>query len=565
MFKNLNIAHRLAGAFGVVALLVAGSYVVIYTQLDRYNAAAAQIDALEALNTSVNAVAQAMFVERRALLSFIATGRGASLDAHEAARAAYDAARAEVQMRLADFPALAADAGRIQDLIETWRRDVADRQVRLMRNALTVNAARAIEYAGASARNFAETKTTLDSLRAAAAEIVRARRAEQQAASNGVNFAVLVGAALSLIGAASFCYVLVLAISRPIERVTAAMDQMARGDLDITLQAGSGGSEIDVMTRALGGFRDALAEKGRNEAEQAAAERAHRQDVADRLNALAKAFDASMRDSIGHVVDATRTIEASIEGAGQADVQSGDSALKLADTAREMVDMAQTVVASSTELSASNDEISERVSRTAAIADRADADVAGVDAQIRRLAGAVSEIGDVVGLITVIAEQTNLLALNATIEAARAGDAGRGFSVVASEVKSLANQTAEATNTVGEKIAAIQSETDRAVAQVAEIASVIVELSTIARDVAGAIEQQARAAAEISENMNRVNADVGAVSDTSRVVSKNAIEAAAARISTIWTVDDLAAHLDALGAAADDFTREIRSRADDSA
>jgi methyl-accepting chemotaxis protein len=65
-------------------------------------------------------------------------------------------------------------------------------------------------------------------------------------------------------------------------------------------------------------------------------------------------------------------------------------------------------------------------------------------------------IGDVVELINNIAGQTNLLAFNATIEAARAGDAGRSFAVVASEVKALAEQTSKATGEISQQIAALQ-------------------------------------------------------------------------------------------------------------
>ncbi len=82
-------------------------------------------------------------------------------------------------------------------------------------------------------------------------------------------------------------------------------------------------------------------------------------------------------------------------------------------------------------------------------------------AVIRELSQAAARIGDFIGLISNIASQTNLLALNATIEAARAGDAGKGFSVVASEVKELASQTAKATDEIESQISAIQATTSR--------------------------------------------------------------------------------------------------------
>ena len=82
---------------------------------------------------------------------------------------------------------------------------------------------------------------------------------------------------------------------------------------------------------------------------------------------------------------------------------------------------------------------------------------------VAKLGDSSAEIGNVVKVITSIAEQTNLLALNATIEAARAGEAGKGFAVVASEVKDLAQETARATEDISRRVEAIQADTAGAV------------------------------------------------------------------------------------------------------
>src|ERR1700737_802891 len=95
------------------------------------------------------------------------------------------------------------------------------------------------------------------------------------------------------------------------------------------------------------------------------------------------------------------------------------------------------------------------------------------DSTVQGLAKTAGRIGEVVGLINSIAAQTNLLALNATIEAARAGEAGRGLAVVASEVKSLASQTAKATEDISEQIADIQKVAGDAIDAIKGIGSII--------------------------------------------------------------------------------------------
>ena len=92
------------------------------------------------------------------------------------------------------------------------------------------------------------------------------------------------------------------------------------------------------------------------------------------------------------------------------------------------------------------------------------------------LSNTAEQIGAIVGIISTIAAQTNLLALNATIEAARAGDMGKGFGIVASEVKALAKQTSDATEKISHQVTAIQDLTRKSVGEISSIAKVIEQL-----------------------------------------------------------------------------------------
>ena len=146
-------------------------------------------------------------------------------------------------------------------------------------------------------------------------------------------------------------------------------------------------------------------------------------------------------------------------------------------------------------------EVSQQVHESSRIALEAVKQAGRTDSRITELSDAATRIGNVVKLITAIAEQTNLLALNATIEAARAGEAGKGFAVVASEVKVLATQTGKATEEIGAQIAAMQTATHDSVAAIKEIGSTIGRISGIATAIAAAVEQQSATSKEIARNV----------------------------------------------------------------
>ncbi|MCB1393560.1 MULTISPECIES: PAS domain-containing methyl-accepting chemotaxis protein [unclassified Nitrobacter] len=161
----------------------------------------------------------------------------------------------------------------------------------------------------------------------------------------------------------------------------------------------------------------------------------------------------------------------------------------------------QAVAAGAEELAASVGEISRQAADALAISQQAVTQANETGAIVAGLATAAQKIGDVVKLINTIAEQTNLLALNATIEAARAGEAGRGFAVVASEVKSLASQTAKATEEISGQVAEVQDTTGSAVGVIEAITQTISRINEISAAIAASVEEQASVTQSISSNM----------------------------------------------------------------
>ncbi|MCA9172830.1 MAG: hypothetical protein KDB23_34465, partial [Planctomycetales bacterium] len=158
----------------------------------------------------------------------------------------------------------------------------------------------------------------------------------------------------------------------------------------------------------------------------------------------------------------------------------------MADSSNGMSQTIHSVANSIDEMNSTIREIANNAEKSALVADEARAIVEMSNSKIGNLGLAAKEIGRVIEVIQDIAEQTNLLALNATIEAARAGEAGKGFAVVASEVKELARQTASATDEIRERIESIQISTNEAVDSISLIGGVINNVNEVARTIASA-------------------------------------------------------------------------------
>lgn len=197
-------------------------------------------------------------------------------------------------------------------------------------------------------------------------------------------------------------------------------------------------------------------------------------------------------------------VKRTVETVSMSAAEMETTAQTLAANAEQGRQQASTVSAATEQLSASVNEIARQISEsTMAVSSAVDA-AGKSEKMVADLLTAAQKVGEITKIIADIAEQTNLLALNATIEAARAGEAGKGFAVVASEVKSLATQTAKATEEIGLQIKEIQETSQTTAGSIGEITQIISKVNEIGTTISSAVEEQAAATREVSQNINGV-------------------------------------------------------------
>jgi methyl-accepting chemotaxis protein len=261
----------------------------------------------------------------------------------------------------------------------------------------------------------------------------------------------------------------------------AITERMGGGDLtgEIPLRRGDSGSVLYVLRQMQDKLRDMLraifanARKLEANVERLAAE-------SNKIN-LATQVQASVvqqtRTTIGEVADTVRVVTAlarDTEDSSRLVSERAQEGARLADeVAAEMQTIASTVATSSSE-------VGQLVERT-------------------------REINQMAAVIREIADQTNLLALNAAIEAARAGEQGRGFAVVADEVRKLAERTAKATNEIGQTLSRIQSDTQRAVGGMEAASPVIASGVAKANSAAGTLREIERQSQATLAKMRELN------------------------------------------------------------
>jgi methyl-accepting chemotaxis protein len=405
---------------------------------------------------------------------------------------------------------------------DTWVATIAERQLENMKSPGTVDMARLIE---ASEENSAVRAEMHDAM-LSASEVLADRTAAESDALNSVlgtaSAVSAIGLVLMLLTTVAASAFIILMVSKPLQELVGSTNALVRKEWNTDISGTSRGDEIGQMANALVLFRDNGVENEKLMAAQKA-EDEQRLSRARHIEELVASFRQESEEVTAALEEATGKMSQTSERMSGVANETSKLSEDVTSAAQNAGSNVNSVSAATEELTASIREISQQLSGTNKMASDAQGVSRSTVEKMSVLESSAGEINSVIEIISDIAEQTNLLALNATIEAARAGEAGKGFAVVASEVKTLANQTAKATEQVREQVNRIQGDTSEASDFINRITEAIAGLTENMTVIAAAMEEQSAATQEISRNV------LEASNGTSRVVDNIGEVSAATR------------------------------------
>ncbi|MGO1706580.1 MAG: methyl-accepting chemotaxis protein [Oleiphilaceae bacterium] len=283
--------------------------------------------------------------------------------------------------------------------------------------------------------------------------------------------------------------VVVRSIIRPLKSAVSAMNDIASGDGDLTRRLEvSGKDELSQLAVAFNSF-------------------------ADQVHGLVE----RVLSSTGTLNSASEELNQVMDEAGQGVERQKSESDQVATAMNEMTAAAQEVANNASEASDAADHANAQVCDAQGLVHQTIEVIGGLSEQveqgvkvIKKLGADSRQIDTVLEVIREIADQTNLLALNAAIEAARAGEAGRGFAVVADEVRTLASRTQKSTQEIQETIERLQSGADNAVKLIGSISEH--SEATIAET------------RQVDEALQRINQAVGTINDMNSQIASAAEE-----------------------------------------
>lgn len=542
MLNNFSLTFKSLLFFGLLTMVGMAVGLVSYFKSDAAREAVAERAVMESQVSSMEGLKLDIQNQAVALKSFLLTG---DLDWSDTVKKDHS----EISKHF-DQMATKIQIDGVKKEWLNWYNSFAGKQLKMMRDPMTVELARAIEVSGQSNEQLKAVMANIDQQIAQLRSQMDQLTAEQNAELNSVTSAALIGLVLMIAAAIGLAFLNNQSVSRPLKKMVNVTGALADGDLSIDI-ASNRGDEIGKMYQALSVFQVNL--KRSKELELDAEEQRKQAEVTrkEEMRRLADEFDNVVGSIVSKQAELCAQMEQNSSHLADKAGQTVERSIAVSASTQQANANVQAVASATEELSASIQEISGQVTSAARLASEANHEVELTSQSVADLQRVLQEVGSVTRLINDIAEQTNLLALNATIEAARAGEAGKGFAVVASEVKELASQTAKATEEIDRQLTNMENAANSSINATEIVANKVLEITEQTTAMASATDQQSAATSEIAQNVNEAATGTNHVSQDIETVSGIAQE-----------TGDLATSVQNMIADMNTQTRELQSKAD---
>ncbi len=359
-------------------------------------------------------------------------------------------------------------------------------------------------------------------------------KAEIRAVTWSVGIRLAIGSLLAMLLAVGVSMWLLRSKLKPLGDLVRQAEALGAGDLDARLNVSSN-DEIGQLARSFNHMGEALATMVthiRNAAHEVSGR-------AQALSGMSNGAYEGMEQQSGEIT----SMAGAVEEFSATSLNIADNMGSTQRMAEENAEQTRIGRSSMDEASSSLQQISGALNSTATV--------------INTLGQRSQEIGGIVGVITSIADQTNLLALNAAIEAARAGEQGRGFAVVADEVRSLASRTRQATDEISAMIGSIQHETGNAISTMEQGKELMEEGLSRNAKVAAALSQIDEQSRSAGQQFSAITTATQEQSSTATLLSSNLQSIALANSEQREVVSNLAITARELEALAADLRQEV--------
>jgi len=355
-------------------------------------------------------------------------------------------------------------------------------------------------------------------------------------AMNGIKI-MAVSVALSALVAAFFMWSSIAMILRPIMRIKDVVNSYAKGDLTTRadVKVAFMGKELSDEVSQLGKSVDEMADKMSTVIGKMSESSKHLAVASNQLNVSSTSMEIGankQNEQTTHVATAMEEMAATVMEVARSSQDVAESAAGARDIAGNGGSVVRDAIIAM-------QEVSESTSVTADM--------------IGKLGDSSEEIGTIVSVINDIADQTNLLALNAAIEAARAGEQGRGFAVVADEVRKLAERTGTATKEISSMIGAIQSDTGVAVNAMSAGTKKVENGVKLANEAGESLGQIDAGIQNVSDMINQIATATEEQSATTDEININMEAITEVSVSTIYSIKEVVRSSDELSVLAKDL------------